>query len=246
MFIEASEVGYNPIPNNLPVASTVSVTGHSLRQMNVLTHEEQEAVRLKYNAKKRKNYKMTQLSKKATKVHCSNFDYIQIKEIGKEKLNELPETLHPKFSHDANMSNIIRTPMFIEAREVGSIPIPDNLPTYSSLSVTGGTNKEQCIDQNASVLLGTSCGINDTLNKGNAQFVLIMDTTSDTGEPIIANDVFESLRYAANIDAPIVIAATSTDTSDTCILVLLITPLLTNVACYLMCLWKIVLAILLS
>ncbi|KAF6135548.1 hypothetical protein GIB67_015401 [Kingdonia uniflora] len=26
MFIEASEVGYNPIPNNLPVPSTVSVT----------------------------------------------------------------------------------------------------------------------------------------------------------------------------------------------------------------------------
>ncbi|KAF6174727.1 hypothetical protein GIB67_008782 [Kingdonia uniflora] len=194
MFIEASEVGYNSIPNNLPVASTVSVAGRSRRQMNVLTHEEQEAIRPKFNVKKHKNYKMTQLRKKATKVHCSNFDYIQIKEIGK-------------------------TPMFIEAREVGSIPIPDNLPTYSSLSVTGGTNKEQCIDQNASVLLGTSCGINDTLNKGNAQFVLIMDTTlSDTGEPIIANDVFESLKYAANINAPVSIAATSTGTSDICIL----------------------------
>ncbi|KAF6167662.1 hypothetical protein GIB67_031245, partial [Kingdonia uniflora] len=189
------------------------------------------------------------------------------------------------------------TPIFIEAREVGSILIPDNLSIYSSLSVTGGsqklkhvltseeqeakrlqtnakqranyaqkkleqicqvevsnsncnkfskikintanrksyskqcqkqrnnilksggTNKEQCIDQNASVLLGTSCGINDTLNKGNAQFVLIMDTTlSDTGEPTIANDVFESLRYGANIDAPVVIVATSTGTSDTCML----------------------------
>ncbi|KAF6175711.1 hypothetical protein GIB67_022713, partial [Kingdonia uniflora] len=111
------------------------------------------------------------------------------------------------------------TPMFIEAREVGSIPIPDNLSTYSSLSVTGGTNKDQCIDQNASVLLGTSCGINDILNKGNAQFVIIMDTTLfDTGEPTIANDVFESLRYAANINAPVAIAATSTGTSHTCML----------------------------
>ncbi|KAF6144297.1 hypothetical protein GIB67_024524, partial [Kingdonia uniflora] len=274
MFIKASEVGYNPIPNNLLVASTVSATDGSRRRRNVLTHEEQEA--------------------KATEVHSSNFDCIQIQEIGKEKLNELPGTLHLKSSHDANMSNIIRTPMFIEAREVESIPIRDNLSTYSSLSVTGGsqklkhvltseeqeakrlqtntkqranyaktklegvevsnsncnkfskikinaanrkpyskqcqkqtnnvlksggTNKEQCIDQNASVLLGTSCGINDTLNKGNAQFVLIMDTTlSDTGEPTIANDVFESLRYAANIDASVAIVATSTSTSDTCML----------------------------
>ncbi|KAF6164997.1 hypothetical protein GIB67_026614 [Kingdonia uniflora] len=203
MFIEANEVGYNPIPNNLSVASTVSVTDDSRRRRNILTHEEQEVVRLKYNAKKRKNYNMTQLSK----------------EIGKEKLNELPGTLHLKSSHGANMSNIIRTPMFIEAREVRSISIPDNLSTYSSLSVTGGTNKEQCIDQNASVLLGPSCGINDTLNKGNVQFVLIMDTAlSDTGEPTIANDVFESLRYTANIDAPVAIAATSTGISDICML----------------------------
>ncbi|KAF6168866.1 hypothetical protein GIB67_038363 [Kingdonia uniflora] len=182
--------------------------------MNVLTHEEQEAVRPKYNAKKRKNYNMTQLSKKATKVQCSNFDYIQIKEIGKEKLNELPGTLHSKSCHDTNMSSIIRTPMFIEAKEVGSISIPDILPTYSS-----GKNKEQCIDQNVAVLLGTSCGINDTLNKGNAQFVLIMDTTlSDTGEPTIANNVFQSLRYTANIDALVAIVATSIGTSDTCML----------------------------
>ncbi|KAF6146867.1 hypothetical protein GIB67_018520 [Kingdonia uniflora] len=136
-----------------------------------------------------------------------------------EKLNELPGTLHSKSSHDANMSNIIKTPMFIEAREVRSILIPDNLSNYSSLSVTGGTNKEQCIDQNATVLLGTSYGINDTLNKGNAQFVLIVNTTLfDTREPTITNDVFESLRYATNIDAPDVITATSTGTSDMCML----------------------------
>ncbi|KAF6154687.1 hypothetical protein GIB67_000571 [Kingdonia uniflora] len=158
----------------------------SRRRRNILTHEEQEAVGLKYNAKKCKNYNMTQLSK---------------------------------------------TPMFIEAREVESIPIRDNLSTYSSLSVTGRTNKEQCIDQNASVLLGTSCGINDTLNKGNAQFVLIMDTTlSDTGEPTIANDVFESLRYAANIDAPVAITATSTGevstTSTVMVLVISVSHLL--------------------
>ncbi|KAF6152739.1 hypothetical protein GIB67_021399 [Kingdonia uniflora] len=39
------------------------------------------------------------------------------------------------------MTQLSKTPMFIEAREVGSIPIPDNLPTYSSLSVTGGSQK---------------------------------------------------------------------------------------------------------
>ncbi|KAF6140185.1 hypothetical protein GIB67_030129 [Kingdonia uniflora] len=96
------------------------------------------------------------------------------------------------------------TPMFIEARVVGSIPIPDNLPTNSSLSVKGRTNKEQHIAQNALVLLDTSCGINDTLNKENAQFALIMDTT-----PTIANDVFISLRFAPYIDVPVAIAATS-------------------------------------
>ncbi|KAF6169389.1 hypothetical protein GIB67_016559, partial [Kingdonia uniflora] len=85
----------------------------------------------------------------------------------------------------------LQTPIFIKASEVGYNPIPNNLPVASTVSVIGGTNKEQCIDQNASVLLG---------------------------EPTIANDVFESLRYAANIDAPVAIAATSTGTFDTCML----------------------------
>ncbi|KAF6170551.1 hypothetical protein GIB67_031959, partial [Kingdonia uniflora] len=49
MFIEASEVGYNPIPNNLPVASFVSVIGGSRKLKHVLTYEEQEAKRLQTN-----------------------------------------------------------------------------------------------------------------------------------------------------------------------------------------------------
>ncbi|KAF6142735.1 hypothetical protein GIB67_018446, partial [Kingdonia uniflora] len=117
------------------------------------------------------------------------------------------------------IGTFVETPMFIKVSKVGYNPIPNNLPVASTISVTGGTNKEQCIDQNASVLLGTSCGINDTLNKGNAQFFLIMDTTlSDTEEPTISNDVFKSLRYAAIIDTPGSIATTLTGISNTCML----------------------------